>query len=474
MSMATPKRPRRVRRWLAPLLFLLLPALAAVAPWAWQRWRSASGDPRPEPPLQLTGEARHDRQAILERAARRLLPPGRRIGFPDEFTAAQAALMGEIGVELLALDRTRGSQVVQQAIEMATCQSERASPAELRAPERSRTHALVRLARSLKDAEPALAEETLRRTYEWAQGNDHPAFRVYGLCLFAREAVDVAPTLARSALRKAHGNLDLLPADAPADLTAVVAATMAQVAGPDAARPLVERAARAVPAGRARPLVQARLAARLAKAAPMRTLELARQAANGIQIEPQRRAVATLLAATHPEIALETAAAIREPGERLTALLEMAAATEAAAPARAEALYRRALREARALPEEAGRARAVLAAATGLAAYDLTAARAAVDAHAGPVSPEELMRLGVRAAERQPEAAARWLARVRHGDAARSTSAGMSEEVLLTQVRLEPDPGRALAMAQQLRSSERQAAALLSVARRLADRRSGA
>jgi hypothetical protein len=473
--MRSPERENRGARWrrLLPLLWLSLPILAAVGPWAWQRWRAAPRLPHPPPALRLTGETRRDRQAILERAAEALLPGGS-TGSLEAATPGQVALMGEIGVELLALDRPKGRAVVQQALMMAERQSEGASPPELMAPERRGTRALLRLARTLKGTEPDLAEAALRSTYERAQGNDHPPFRVYTLCLFAGEAADIDRKRARAALQQAHSALLLLPRDAPADLAAVVAATTARIEGPGAAQPLVEQAVKAVPAGRARPLVQARLASRLAKAAPGRALQLARAAAAGIQIEPQRRAVAALLAATHPEIASKVAGTIREPGERLAALLEMAAAAEARAPARAAALYRKALSEAQALPEDAGRAQAVLAAATGLAAWDLRAARTAVEVLAAPLSAGELMRLGARAAERQPEAAREWISRVRQGDPSLSMATGMDEELLLALVRLERETHRALAIAQQLRTAERWAAALLAVARRLGKRKAGA
>ena len=70
------RRPAQ-RQWLFPLLCLLVPALAAVALWAWQRGRAPQRSPhRSLPPLALTGDARRDRLAILERAADLLLPPG--------------------------------------------------------------------------------------------------------------------------------------------------------------------------------------------------------------------------------------------------------------------------------------------------------------------------------------------------------------------------------------------------------------
>jgi hypothetical protein len=102
------------------------------------------------PPLRLVGDARRDRQAILERAAERLLPLGQAVPFPDAAPASRAALMGEIGVELLALDPVRGRRVVEQAIGMAASQHERVTSGEMAAPERTRTGTLVRLARSLK------------------------------------------------------------------------------------------------------------------------------------------------------------------------------------------------------------------------------------------------------------------------------------------------------------------------------------
>src|SRR3954451_4066583 len=125
MAPPVEKRPGNWLRWLIPLLCLLLPALAAMAPWIWERARAPRHPPRVElPPLQLVGDARRDRQAILERAAERLLPLGQAIPFPDAAPASRAALMGEIGVELLALDPARGRPVVEQAIAMAASQHE--------------------------------------------------------------------------------------------------------------------------------------------------------------------------------------------------------------------------------------------------------------------------------------------------------------------------------------------------------------
>src|SRR4051812_47338175 len=115
---------RRAR--LLPLLWLLVPALAAVLPWAWRRAHPSTPSPRPVlPPLTLTGDAPRDRRAILERAAERLWPAGRSTAFPEEGPAERAGLMGEIGLELVPLDRTQGERAVQQAIDMATRPTDR-------------------------------------------------------------------------------------------------------------------------------------------------------------------------------------------------------------------------------------------------------------------------------------------------------------------------------------------------------------
>jgi hypothetical protein len=235
----------------------------------------------------------------------------------------------------------------------------------------------------------------------------------------------------------------------------------------------VERAVQAIPTGRARPLVQARLADWLAAAAPERAAELARQAAAGIRIEPQRRAVATLLAATHPEVARATMESIHVPGERVATLIDMGAAVEARAPARAEALYRWALREAVALPSGSERAQLVGAAATALAAYDLATARAAVTALPGPAPADNRLRLAARARKRQPEAARRLIKTVREESAASRSAIEGNDDFFLAEMTTEPHLDRAMALAQQGRSRELQAAALLAVARRLPAERAG-
>jgi hypothetical protein len=471
MSPLEEKRRSRRPAWLVPLLCLVLPALAAVAPWVWRR---VSGTPQPAPtevaPLRLTGDARRDRRAILVRAAERLLPPGRAVSFPDGAPPSLAALLGEIGVELLPLDPAQGKRVVEQAIAIAMSQHERVTPAELAAPERSRAGVLVRLAGSLQ-AYPALAEETLQRGYEMAHENRNPGARIFSLCLFAQEAARIDPVRARAALRQARGAVSLLPDNAPVDPTAAVAAATARVEGNTAARPLVERALQSVPPGRARPLVQARLAASLAAAAPERAAALAQQAAN-ISFAPQRPAVATLLAPAFPEAALQVAEKIDTPGERAATLIDMGVAVEASAPEGGAAFYRRALREVAALPPGPERTRIVVGAATGLAAYDLTAARAAVDALAPAARTVDRLRMAARAAEGEPAVASRMIESLRNGDPAPRGTIEGSFDISLAQVVAEPDFHRALALAQQGRNREFQAAALLCVARRLKTRHS--
>jgi hypothetical protein len=180
--------------------------------------------------------------------------------------------------------------------------------------------------------------------------------------------------------------------------------------------------------------------------------------------------VAGLLAATHREVALAAVERIRGPAERAAALVEMGMAVEARGTTGTEALFRRALSSARALPAGPGQQQAVLAAATGLAAYDLAAARQAVMALPGGAPALDVMMLAVRAAESEPAAARQLIRRMQNGDPASLRMIEGSHDLSLAQVTVEPDLDLALAMAQQGRSHELQAAALLIVARRLEER----
>src|SRR6266568_5742746 len=69
------------------------------------------------PPLALTGDARRDRRAILERAADLLLPPGSTSASAEVYLPSGAPLLGEIGLELLPLDPARGTEAVRRSIE---------------------------------------------------------------------------------------------------------------------------------------------------------------------------------------------------------------------------------------------------------------------------------------------------------------------------------------------------------------------
>jgi len=191
-------------------------------------------------------------------------------------------------------------------------------------------------------------------------------------------------------------------------------------------------------------------------------------------------------------VALAAAQRIPAPAERAAALIEMAVACETPAPARAEALFRRALRAAEALPAGQGRQSAILDAATGLAAYDLKAARDAVlkAAAAGPVPATSMMMLGARAAKREPAAARKLIERAAPppaappgfiggipgpssfigGNPAGPSSFIGSREIVLAEVTTEPDLRRALVLAQQALGPVLQAQALLAVARRLKQR----
>src|SRR3989442_1435964 len=136
---------------------------------------------------------------------------------------------------------------------------------------------LVRLARSLRQY-PDLAERAVQTAYGEAQRHQVAVERVSLLCVFAREAAGIDPVRARSAVQQASSTAAFLPIGAPADAVAAAAAAVAQVEGAAAARPLIDRALQSIPSGAARPLVEARLAARLVNAAPARARSLARQA----------------------------------------------------------------------------------------------------------------------------------------------------------------------------------------------------
>src|SRR5207244_7726864 len=111
----------------------------------------------------------------------------------------------------------------------------------------------------------------------------------------------------------------------------------------------------------------------------------------------------------------------------------------------------RAWRAAEALPAGQGRQSPILDAATGLAAYDLKAARDAVlkAAAAGLVPATSMMMLGARAAKREPAAARKLIEQRRDANPAGPSSFIGSVEISLAEVTTEPDLRRALALAQQ-------------------------
>jgi hypothetical protein len=491
-------------RRLLPLLWLIVPALAAVIPWLWQRQHP----PRPapsiaSPPLVLTGDRQRDRRAVLQQARDELLPSGRVLSAPTGVTPQQCGLLGEIGVALMPLDPAGGTQAVEQAIQLAVNTAEHGGPADPRDAENSRTGVLLHMARSLKPY-PALARKALDAADQSAQAAIPVTARVFALCLFAREAAGIESVKARSALRVARGTADRLPVGRSPDAMAVVAAAVARMESQQAAAPLVEQALREIPTGPARPLVEARLAAALAEAIPAAADRLARQSLQHVletsaeagrgsldastlpsvrapnlpaarvpgHRPPNRdgplRAIAVLLAATHLRTAQAAVSQIRSPSERVAALTEMGGAVEARSPAAAGALFRRALLAAQSLVPGQGRHDAVLAAATGLSAYDLTPATNAVLSLHERLSPGDLLMLAARAVERQPEAAAALYTQVRLGDRRAGEAIEASEPIALAAVTLEPELSRVLDLAQHQQGRERQARALLVVARRLA------
>jgi hypothetical protein len=177
--------------------------------------------------------------------------------------------------------------------------------------------------------------------------------------------------------------------------------------------------------------------------------------------------VAVLLAAAQPDVALTAVARLPTAAQRASTLVEMGNASETRAPARAGALYRRALRGAEGILDSQARRAAVIDAATGLAAYDLATARAAILALPGPAPVLEVRGLAGRAAPREPAAAVRLASEMGGSHRLPSGTSLGSDEIGLAEVRTTPDLRRALELAQGLWGPELQAAGLLAVAERL-------
>jgi plasmid stabilization system protein ParE len=176
-----------------------------------------------------------------------------------------------------------------------------------------------------------------------------------------------------------------------------------------------------------------------------------------------------ILAATHPQVASAAVERLPDAAARAAALTEMGSSVESHYPARAETLFRLALRQARAVPNPQARTAAVIGAATGLAAYDFRTARAAMRVLPAPLPPDVVMILAARAAKRGPEAARQLIEKLPSGDPATVGHTGVRDAISLAQISAEPDLHRALAIAQQIPNPDLQAAALLVVAQRLSD-----
>src|SRR5207245_1857730 len=65
--------------------------------------------------------------------------------------------------------------------------------------------------------------------------------------------------------------------------------------------------------------------------------------------------IAVILAASHPDVARAAVKRLADPAERAAALTEMGGAVESRFPARAEAFFRQAVRQAAAVPDPPAR-----------------------------------------------------------------------------------------------------------------------
>jgi hypothetical protein len=451
--------PRR-RHWLEPVLWLGIPSLLVVAPWAARQWaqlRPAQGATE-RVSIRLTGDPRQDRLMLLERAwtaARpRPLPASLPLTTVDRITRREAAWLAEIVLQLRPLDPPKAALVLEEAIQRIEDLPERMGPEELVAPGGTPTAALLRLARAFR-TDAAAARRARRAALERARTADWPRSQVYALCLVARETATADPALAGEALRDARRVSESLSARERPGALAALASSTALVQSPEAAQPLVGRVLRGIESGVPGPVATAVAASLIAPAAPEAADRLAARAVQraaasrtpedlpfrdaveepvveepfgltaGARMPapgyPSRRAdrardvtdaqlrrVAAALAVTHPELAVRAARQIRRPEDRSGSLTEVGAMLERRDPDRAVELYRGALAAADKIRRPiAARRAARLRAAMGLAAFDPAAAMTVVE----PLPPRlmllQLNELATRLARRDPAAALR-------------------------------------------------------------------
>lgn len=450
--------------WVEPLLWLGIPALAAVLPWAARQWTAhrPAGAARPVAAFQLTGDLGQDRLALLQLAwdsARpQPLPPNLPPGVLERLTRRQATWLADTAVQLLPLDPSRAEQAAGEVIQRVRELPERMGPEDLAAPEDTPTGRLLRLSRAFH-ALPTVARRARRAALERARAAETTASRLFALCLVARETAVPEPHLARTALREAWTLAKQLPADERRVARAALAGCTSRVASLEAARPLVQVVLQELDASPPDPETTAVVASLIAQAVPAMAGQLAEQAVNRAavstvpaedvsflrgpsparlydlpvdfqpparwrsvwwprrpraSVEPaaaadsQLRRVASVLASSCPAAAARAAGLIHHAEDRSGALVEVATVLETRNPVRAAALYRLALRAADQIQRPAAAKRAArLRSAAGLAAFDAPTALAVVE----PLPPRlialQLNEFCARLARREPEAALR-------------------------------------------------------------------
>jgi hypothetical protein len=281
-SSATRTLGRR-RSWIEPALWLGIPALLAVGPWAAREW-AAMWPPRGSSwpvIVQLTGDRRRDCLAVLARAwADARVQP-----MPDDAPPAvvegrarrQAGWLAEIAEQWLPLQPEQAQQAAAEAIRRLSALPERMGPEEFATPDETPTGRLLRLAHTFH-AVPAVARRARQAAWEQALAAPWPATRVYALCTIARESARAEPVMARAALRQAQRRIAALPAAQRPGALAALAGTLALSASPNAARSMAARAVRATEAVAPDPEALAAIASLIAPAARGAAERLAEEA----------------------------------------------------------------------------------------------------------------------------------------------------------------------------------------------------
>src|SRR5687768_5799132 len=145
-DMASPiaRVPRR-RSWLEPLVWLGVPALVAIAPWAARQWTAhrPAREAAATVSVRLTGDTRRDRVSLLEQAwaaARpRPLPDNLPPGTYERIVRREAAWLTEIAVQLGPLDPEKAAPVFEAAVQRVGELPERMGPEDLLQPDATPT-----------------------------------------------------------------------------------------------------------------------------------------------------------------------------------------------------------------------------------------------------------------------------------------------------------------------------------------------